>query len=134
MARGRRGGRKPVVTDEKLRRAQTLVTQGLTVREAAARIKVGKTALYAALAQTVSEHIEGNYPPPISLRALNLGVLAIRPGSRGSHRRGLRRGAGRCRRLFAHPLRLRRPTWRDSRSSLCAESRRDAVCAPTCCW
>jgi DNA invertase Pin-like site-specific DNA recombinase len=59
MARGRRGGRKPVVTDEKLRRAQTLVAQGLTVREAAARIKVGKTALYAALAQTVSEHIEG---------------------------------------------------------------------------
>jgi DNA invertase Pin-like site-specific DNA recombinase len=52
MARGRRGGRKPVVTDEKLRRAQTLVTQGLTVRETAARIKVGKTALYAALAQT----------------------------------------------------------------------------------
>jgi DNA invertase Pin-like site-specific DNA recombinase len=59
IARGRRGGRKPVVTDEKLRRAQTLVAQGLTVREAAARIKVGKTALYAALAQTVSEHIEG---------------------------------------------------------------------------
>ena len=59
MARGRRGGRKPVVTDEKLRRAQTLVAQGLTVREAAARIKVGKTALYAALAQTVSEYIEG---------------------------------------------------------------------------
>src|SRR3984957_10437718 len=59
MARGRRGGRKPVVTDEKLRRAQTLVAQGLTVREAAARIKVGKTELYAALAQTVSEHIEG---------------------------------------------------------------------------
>ena len=51
MARGRQGGRKPVVTDEKLRRAQTLVAQGLTVREAAARIKVGKTALYAALAQ-----------------------------------------------------------------------------------
>ena len=52
MARGRHGGRKPVVTDEKLRRAQTLLAQGLTVREAAARIKVGKTALYAALAQT----------------------------------------------------------------------------------
>ena len=27
--------------------------------EAAMRIKVGKTALYAALAQTASEHIEG---------------------------------------------------------------------------
>jgi DNA invertase Pin-like site-specific DNA recombinase len=51
-ARGRQGGRKPVVTEEKLRRAQTLLVQGLTVREVAARIKVGKTALYAALAQT----------------------------------------------------------------------------------
>ena len=48
--RGRQGGRKPVVTEEKLRRAQTLLTQGLTVREAAARVKVGKTALYATLA------------------------------------------------------------------------------------
>jgi DNA invertase Pin-like site-specific DNA recombinase len=51
-ARGRQGGRKPVMTEEKLRRAQTLLVQGLTVREVAARIKVGKTALYAALAQT----------------------------------------------------------------------------------
>ena len=50
-ARGRQGGRKPVMTEEKLRRAQTLLVQGLTVREVAARIKVGKTALYAALAQ-----------------------------------------------------------------------------------
>ena len=50
-ARGRQGGRKPVVTDEKPRRAQTLLTQGLTVREVAARVKVGKTALYAALAR-----------------------------------------------------------------------------------
>jgi DNA invertase Pin-like site-specific DNA recombinase len=50
--RGRQGGRKPVMTEEKLRRAQTLLVQGLTVREVAARIKVGKTALYAALAQT----------------------------------------------------------------------------------
>lgn len=48
-ARGRRGGRRPVVTEEKLRRARTLMAQGLTVREVAARIKVGKTALYAAL-------------------------------------------------------------------------------------
>jgi DNA invertase Pin-like site-specific DNA recombinase len=47
--RGRRGGRRPVVTEEKLRRARSLIAQGLTVREAAARIKVGKTALYAAL-------------------------------------------------------------------------------------
>jgi len=49
VARGRRGGRRPVVTEEKLRRAKSLIAQGLTVREAAARIKVGKTALYAAL-------------------------------------------------------------------------------------
>ena len=48
-ARGRRGGQKPVVTEEKLRRATALITQGLTVREAAARVRVGKTALYAAL-------------------------------------------------------------------------------------
>jgi DNA invertase Pin-like site-specific DNA recombinase len=49
VARGRRGGRKPVVTEDKLRRAKALLDQGLTVREAAARVKVGKTALYAAL-------------------------------------------------------------------------------------
>jgi len=47
---GRLGGRKPVVTGDKLRRAQALVEGGLNVREAAARVKVGKTALYAALA------------------------------------------------------------------------------------
>jgi DNA invertase Pin-like site-specific DNA recombinase len=48
-ARGRHGGRKPVVTVEKLRRARQLMAKGLTAREAAARIKVGKTALYRAL-------------------------------------------------------------------------------------
>lgn len=48
-ARGRRGGRKPVVTVDKLRRACQLMAKGLTAREAAARIKVGKTALYRAL-------------------------------------------------------------------------------------
>jgi DNA invertase Pin-like site-specific DNA recombinase len=48
-ARGRKGGRKPVVTDEKLQKARTLLTQGLSVREAALRLKIGKTALYAAL-------------------------------------------------------------------------------------
>lgn len=48
-ARGRTGGRKPVVTDDKLRKAQALIAQGLTVREVAARIKVSKTALYEAL-------------------------------------------------------------------------------------
>jgi len=48
-ARGRKGGRKPVVTEDKLKRARTLVAKGMTVREAATRMKVGKTALYEAL-------------------------------------------------------------------------------------
>lgn len=50
-ARGRTGGRKPVMTDEKLKlkRARELMAKGLAVREAAARLRVGKTALYAAL-------------------------------------------------------------------------------------
>ena len=41
------------MTEEKLRRAKILIAQGLTVREAAARIKVGKTALYTALGEEV---------------------------------------------------------------------------------
>jgi DNA invertase Pin-like site-specific DNA recombinase len=48
-ARGRKGGRKPVVTTDKLARAKALIDHGLTVREAAARLRIGKTALYAAL-------------------------------------------------------------------------------------
>jgi len=48
-ARGRKGGRKPVITTEKLERARAIISKGLTVREAAVRIKVGKTALYEAL-------------------------------------------------------------------------------------
>jgi DNA invertase Pin-like site-specific DNA recombinase len=48
-AGGRRGGRKPVVTGDKLLRARGLIANGLTVREAAARLKIGKTALYQAL-------------------------------------------------------------------------------------
>jgi DNA invertase Pin-like site-specific DNA recombinase len=48
-SRGRKGGRKPVVTGEKLERARGLIAKGLTVREAAVRLRVGKTALYAAL-------------------------------------------------------------------------------------
>ena len=47
--RGRKGGRKPVVTGEKLERARAIIGKGLTVREVAARLKVGKTALYEAL-------------------------------------------------------------------------------------
>ncbi|TCJ15225.1 recombinase family protein [Parasulfuritortus cantonensis] len=48
-ARGRKGGRKPVVSADKLQRAQEHIANGLNVREAAARLKIGKTALYAAL-------------------------------------------------------------------------------------
>jgi DNA invertase Pin-like site-specific DNA recombinase len=48
-ARGRKGGRKPVITAEKLERAQVIIGKGLTVREAATRLRVGKTALYEAL-------------------------------------------------------------------------------------
>lgn len=53
-SRGRKGGRKPVVNDERLQRAREYMAKGLNVREAAARLKIGKTALYAAL-QAVSE-------------------------------------------------------------------------------
>jgi DNA invertase Pin-like site-specific DNA recombinase len=51
-ARGRHGGRRPVITPAKLAKAQQLMSKGLTVREAAAAIKVGKTALYAALSES----------------------------------------------------------------------------------
>jgi DNA invertase Pin-like site-specific DNA recombinase len=47
--RGRVGGRKPVVTADKLARARAIIGKGLTVREAATRLRVGKTALYEAL-------------------------------------------------------------------------------------
>jgi DNA invertase Pin-like site-specific DNA recombinase len=45
-SRGRKGGRKPVVNGEKLKRARAFIAKGLNVREAAIRLKVGKTALY----------------------------------------------------------------------------------------
>lgn len=48
-ARGRKGGRKPVVTADKLKRAREHLANGLNVRETAAQLRVGKTALYAAL-------------------------------------------------------------------------------------
>ena len=50
-ARGRTSGRRPAVTDEKLRWARGLIAKGLSVRDAAVRLKVGKTALYEALRQ-----------------------------------------------------------------------------------
>jgi DNA invertase Pin-like site-specific DNA recombinase len=54
-ARGRKGGRKPVVSADKLARARSMVAKGLTVREAATRLKIGKTALYEALRLAAGE-------------------------------------------------------------------------------
>jgi DNA invertase Pin-like site-specific DNA recombinase len=51
-ARGRKGGRKPVVTADKLQRAREYIANGLNIREAAARLKVSKTALYVAMQST----------------------------------------------------------------------------------
>lgn len=48
-ARGRKGGRPTVATPERIARARQLIASGLNVREAAARVKIGKSALYAAL-------------------------------------------------------------------------------------
>ena len=53
-ARGRKGGRKPVLSTKLLESAQKLLGQGLSVREAAARLKLGKTTLYAALRQQLA--------------------------------------------------------------------------------
>src|SRR4051794_31306007 len=47
--RGRKGGRKPVIDADKMTRARSMIAKGLSVREAAARLRVGKTALYEAL-------------------------------------------------------------------------------------
>ena len=62
-AKGRRGGRRPVITSAKLDRALRLIRdKNLTVREAAAVIGVRKTALYEALKATDTAHsseIEG---------------------------------------------------------------------------
>ena len=48
-ARGRKGGRRPVVTPARLKRAQDLIGRGASVRETAAVIGVSKSALYNAL-------------------------------------------------------------------------------------
>lgn len=48
-ARGRKGGRKPVISPPLLAKARRMIEQGLTVREAAGRLRVGKSTLYAAL-------------------------------------------------------------------------------------
>ena len=48
---GRSGGRARVLNDAKLRSAHALIAKGLTVREAAARLKIGKSTLYDAIRQ-----------------------------------------------------------------------------------
>ena len=48
-SRGRKGGRRPVITDQKLKKAKQFIDKGLTVREAASAISVGKSSLYEAL-------------------------------------------------------------------------------------
>jgi DNA invertase Pin-like site-specific DNA recombinase len=50
--RGRRNGHKPVVTASKLQLVRKHIANGLNVREATARLKVSKAALYAALQST----------------------------------------------------------------------------------
>ncbi|EFL89435.1 recombinase family protein [Ahrensia sp. R2A130] len=48
-ARGRKGGRPVAATPDKVARARQMIAAGLNVREAAARLKIGKSALYTAL-------------------------------------------------------------------------------------
>ena len=57
--RGAQGGRRPVVTPDKLRKARAHIAAGLTVREAAARLKIGKTALYKALEGAGAQRVGG---------------------------------------------------------------------------
>lgn len=47
--RGRVGGKQKAVTFERLAKARRLIADVLEVREAAARLKIGKAALYDAL-------------------------------------------------------------------------------------
>jgi DNA invertase Pin-like site-specific DNA recombinase len=47
--RGSLGGRRPVITPDKLHKVRDHIAAGLAVREAATRLKVGKTAPYKAL-------------------------------------------------------------------------------------
>lgn len=49
--RGRKGGRPQVLTQSRMSRARDLIASGLTVREAAARIRISKSVLYARLAE-----------------------------------------------------------------------------------
>jgi hypothetical protein len=71
-ARGHKGGRRPVVTPDKLARARTHLAAGLTVREAAARVKVGKTVLYKAL--NGSAGLAEGRPPSLRTLVANSGL------------------------------------------------------------
>lgn len=53
-SRGRKGGRPPLVTDELIRSARQLTRHGLSVRQAANRLGVGKSTLYLALSKIVT--------------------------------------------------------------------------------
>lgn len=48
-ARGRQGGRRPVVTPVTLKKAKAMMDKGLTVREAAGALGIGKSTLYETL-------------------------------------------------------------------------------------
>ncbi|KJZ30345.1 invertase [Paracoccus sp. S4493] len=61
-ARGRKGGRPIALSPEKIARARQLIASGLNVREAAARVKVSKSALYMALKD--SSAVTGLSKPP----------------------------------------------------------------------
>src|SRR3546814_17190093 len=50
--RRRPGGRRPVVTPDKIRKSREHIASGLTVRAAAARLKLVNTSLYTSLAAT----------------------------------------------------------------------------------
>jgi len=45
-AQVRIGGRRPVITTDNVKRARAIIGKGLTVQEAAIRLKVDKTALH----------------------------------------------------------------------------------------
>ncbi|WP_267884363.1 recombinase family protein [Xanthomonas citri] len=60
-ARGRSGGRRATVTPEKLAKARRLMDKkGLTVKEAAAALNVGRSTLYRALNGEGDTPTEGN--------------------------------------------------------------------------
>ncbi len=54
-ARGRKGGRKRVVDAKILDRARRMIEKGLTVREAASRLRIGKSSLYEAIRRMTAD-------------------------------------------------------------------------------